>query len=256
MTATAPLVDFEEIIGEANEPSSDEPELKEPKYKCSQCSTKINPEMIFDIGDIETDDHELIEMVRACCENCGFEEERKKKFPKEKPTPEMLKAWNSYKPPKGVATHGCFGYVAGSLIVGDKHHQAIMALLIDNGWTWDQLMEAEQIWGWYSLYYGHQDKKPYVDLNYVSDGGFLHKEASKGCKEAFAELFGLTDIGGKAKGKFKNNGGDVLDRGHGKFGGDFERHYGEGKLLPSAYVRTSVTPIPPPPEPKEEIESG
>jgi hypothetical protein len=153
-------------------------------------------------------------------------------------TPEERKAeWASYKPPVGVSGYGCFGFVNGHLILGKHHHQAIMAHFIANGWTWEDLMTAEQIWGWYSLSYGHNEK-PRVDLNFVSDAAYLHRDAVKPCKAAFKKLFGVTQV----TGLFSKNGGDVVKRHGTDYGGDYDRHY---KDHPDRAARVSEkTPIP------------
>lgn len=142
---------------------------------------------------------------------------------------------------KVYPTHGCFGFVDGNLIIGNRHHQEIMALLIDKGWTWTDLMEAEQIWGWYSVCKGAS-----VKVNFVSDAAFLHKAAAKKCRKAFSELFDLP-----CEGKYKLNNGDVKQRHPGlEYGGDYDRHYAEGSdsLKWVKEHPTVISDIPDPPQ--------
>lgn len=42
----------------------------------------------------------------------------------------------------------CFGYVDGRLYGGRRHHMAIMQFILAHGYTFEELMEAEQAWGW------------------------------------------------------------------------------------------------------------
>lgn len=47
---------------------------------------------------------------------------------------------------------GCFGWINGVLYLGDVHHAQIIAGLIDNNiYTWETLMAAKQMWGWYDI---------------------------------------------------------------------------------------------------------
>lgn len=98
---------------------------------------------------------------------------------------------------------GSFGYVADHLMLADDHHQAIMGTLIDAGWTWEQLMQAKQAWGWFSVenanyhYYGDPEEdrrnrdKYYLNVSFVSDSGYLNDEAISGAEKAFEDLYHL-----------------------------------------------------------------
>src|SRR5688572_18119704 len=44
--------------------------------------------------------------------------------------------------------YSCFGYVNGKLYLGRGHHMIIMQALLANGMSWEELMAAEQTWGW------------------------------------------------------------------------------------------------------------
>lgn len=144
--------------------------------------------------------------------------------------------------------HGCFGFVNGHLILGNSHHQEILAALLGAGWSWEDLMEAEQIWGWYSAFDGRG-----IELSFVSDAGFLHDSAEKGAKAAFEKVFKLPVT-------YTRRGGDVIQRGRGSFGGDFEESYIMGEDPEEMHEQWSelnesqgwsipqnVTPIPDPP---------
>jgi hypothetical protein len=141
--------------------------------------------------------------------------------------------------PRDLPHSGCFGFVNGHLLIGHHHHQAIMAQLIDAGWTWEDLMTAEQIWGWFVVddnFFG----QPHVNIDFVSDAATMNKSAAKGCRKAFTKLYKI-----KGKGSWKANRGDVTSRHNLSYGGDFDTHYGEGRSVPK--VIYDATPIPEPP---------
>lgn len=149
--------------------------------------------------------------------------------------------WARYRVPEKLSGNGCFGFVDGHLMLGNRHHQAIMARLLGNGWTWEDLMTAEQIWGWYyvqSPTTGYEGP-PKVVLDFVSDAAYLHRGAVLPCKKAFKELFKVKSC----VGAFSRNRGDVSERGHGDYGGDFDRHYGRADLKAVRGV-LEATPVP------------
>lgn len=167
--------------------------------------------------------------------------------------------WENYNP--GVPHHGCFGFLNGHLILGAGHHQAIMAMLLDGGWTWQELFEATQVWGWYTINAMDFDSpwfdpdefyEPSVSVSFVSDAAIMQEEAAEACVEAFKEVLGVTKVTG---GEFMEDR-DV--RRHGReYGGDFDRHYkGEdGELVLPSYraIYDDVTPLPPPPSLEKEL---
>lgn len=150
--------------------------------------------------------------------------------------------WNEVKEkgfqhPMFLPQHGCFGYINGNLILGNRHHQEVMFRLInDKGWTWEQLVEAEQVWGWYHVS---------VDLgsiNFSSDAGTMTgKKVKKACMDQFGAWFGKpfkegNGYGGKSKKTY---------------GGDFEYKYGtpgNWNGYKADYDNTIITPLPDPPE--------
>lgn len=100
---------------------------------------------------------------------------------------------------EGLPDSGSFGFVAGHLMLADDHHQAIMGNLIEAGWTWEQLMEADQAWGWFTVEYDYDDDdyddegdpkyKYYVDVSFTSDSGFQNDVDA--ALKAFQELYRL-----------------------------------------------------------------
>lgn len=56
-------------------------------------------------------------------------------------------------PEPGDIYEGCFGWVNGNLYLGDVHHAAIIARLIENEThTWESLIAAKQMWGWFTIF--------------------------------------------------------------------------------------------------------
>lgn len=58
---------------------------------------------------------------------------------------------------------GCYGFVNGTLYLGDVHHALIISNMMNgeypDKWDWESLANAKQVWGWYEI----------SDVN--SDGG-------------------------------------------------------------------------------------
>ena len=128
---------------------------------------------------------------------------------------------------EGYPFEGCFGYIGGHLILGEKHHQEMIARLLDAGWTWDQLMNAKQAWGWY-IFGGYTDwdedewyevpaatewdwRDGYIELSFTSDAA-MQKGAIGATVAAFKQLFGLPVYyeSGEASGVTKENYGEGL----------------------------------------------
>lgn len=74
----------------------------------------------------------------------------------------------------------CFGFLNGKLYLGYTHHMAIMNALLVKGWTWEDLMNAEQVWGWLDANY----TVPIV--NFSTDAGMIGSEEVK--EEAIKSL--------------------------------------------------------------------
>lgn len=191
--------------------------------------------------------------AKKAYQNASYQEQQKLYKEKLDKAKEEHPGWFEWELPKGYPSNGCFGYIAGHLLVGSRHHQAIMSQLLDNGWTWTDLMTAEQVWGWYDVVgpgvnYGYEAHPARVSLNFVSDAATMNEEAVEGCKQAFMELYGVEQVTGDW---YDNR--DVERHGL-EYGGDFDRHYiVDGKLKPNNVIKTDLTPVPPPPSLKEEL---
>lgn len=139
--------------------------------------------------------------------------------------------------PMFLPPRGCFGFINGNLILGNRHHQEVMFRLIsEKGWTWDQLVEAEQVWGWFYAY------ETEASINFSSDAGSMtSKKVKKDCIKKFGEWFGKP---------FKEGSGyGGLDKD--SYGGDFAKKYGEPgnwNGYKADYDSTIITPLPDPPE--------
>lgn len=117
---------------------------------------------------------------------------------------------------EGLPSSGCFGFVNGHLILGKGHHQLIMARLISAGWTWEQLMEAEQAWGWYNLepvsyheqYFDIENMKDwqkhsyFVHVMFTSDAGYQNEDAKNGALGAFASMYHIPAKEDKSYGSY------------------------------------------------------
>lgn len=152
-------------------------------------------------------------------------------------------SWNEIqevglKHPIFLPKSGCFGFINGYLILGNRHHQEVMFRLInEKGWTWEQLVDAKQVWGWFHTF----DKKG--DVRFSSDAGSMtSKQVKNQCIAEFSEWFGTpfhetVGYGGLNKAKY---------------GGDFKSKYGdpeEGKWdgYRANEESTIITPLPDPP---------
>ena len=115
---------------------------------------------------------------------------------------------------------GCYGFVNGTLYLGQVHHAAIIAGLISGDYgapyDWEGLANAKQVWGWYELQDVNYDRYDYMMENkprYVGEITFATDDAKQtyGLKAklvaAFKEAFpGTTwqvqkDVFGYARGK-------------------------------------------------------
>jgi hypothetical protein len=139
--------------------------------------------------------------------------------------------------PVFLPAHGCFGFINGNLILGNRHHQEVMFRLIEEkGWTWEQLVDAKQVWGWYYAT-GNQGS-----VNFSSDAGTMSsKKVKKDCMNQFEEWFSKKFVEGSGYGgKSKKT-----------YGGDFEYKYGTpGNWTghKAGYDSTIITPLPNPPK--------
>jgi GNAT superfamily N-acetyltransferase/predicted RNA-binding Zn-ribbon protein involved in translation (DUF1610 family) len=154
---------------------------------------------------------------------------------------EAFKSDPDYIQTSGLPRHFCFGFVNGHLLLGNKHHQQIMAKLINSGWTWDDLMNAPQAWGWGHYMYGGTSGD-YMYTTYTSDAGFQNEKEIKRANAAIAQLYRLPvrDSGDREE-IF-----DSKEYGSGLEGKDFVKHYNEGGQLQSLLDKVQG-PVPPPP---------
>ena len=142
-----------------------------------------------------------------------------------------------YSHPLFIPKHGCFGFINGNLILANRHHMEIMyRLMEDKGWTWDDLMNATQVWGWYS-WTGTGDGS----VTFSSDAGIMTSEKVKNaCVKAFSDYFGH---------KFKKSGG-YGGKNKKTFGGNMELKYGKpGQWggYKCELPNTIISPLPDPP---------
>lgn len=72
----------------------------------------------------------------------------------------MAVIWTEYHPHydpdvPGDYLYGCYGFVNGTLYLGDTHHALIISEMINGAYpdkfTWETLASAKQVWGWYEL---------------------------------------------------------------------------------------------------------
>lgn len=151
-------------------------------------------------------------------------------------------SWNEiqemgFQHPIFLPQRGCFGFINGNLILGNRHHQEVMFRLInEKGWTWEQLVEAKQVWGWFYTYEGSGD------VRFSSDAGSMtSKKVKKECIKAFTTWFN--------KDFHESEGYGGLTKA--RYGGDFKQKYGEpGNWdgYKAEYDNTIITPLPNPPE--------
>jgi len=143
------------------------------------------------------------------------------------------------KHPIFLPQRGCFGFINGHLIIGNRHHQEVMFRLInEKGWTWEQLVDAEQVWGWF---YSH-DSYGGPTVRFSSDAGTMtSKKVKNKCIAEFSEWFGKTFTEAEGYGGLSKS----------NYGGDFQSKYGEPGNWDGSRAKESttiITPLPDPPE--------
>jgi len=139
--------------------------------------------------------------------------------------------------------YSCFGFIPPVLYLGSSHHMAIMAQLLEHGWTWEDLASAPQIWGWcYEQgMLGDQNKK--VRLKFSTDAAAHDPELVPQVKDAFAKLLGADEVDDYGDPKATNTEyGPNFDRLYGDEGA-YRGYYGEGGMsnLPNILVYNSQT---------------
>lgn len=147
---------------------------------------------------------------------------------------------------------GCYGFVNGTLILGIKHHQAIMMKMINAGWTWEQLMSVPQVWGWFGVdrYGKERDDEddewwPTLGISFASDSGIMtDEEVMKRAAGAFANLYHMPIEYHTHAGHGVNL--EKHEYGKGLRGKDFAQNYLPGGQL--HYLMEEIGKIPPPPE--------
>lgn len=72
----------------------------------------------------------------------------------------MAVIWTDYQQSIDPEEHeeyasGCYGFVNGTLYLGDRHHALIIAQMMEGAfpdkWDWESLANAKQVWGWYEI---------------------------------------------------------------------------------------------------------
>lgn len=137
--------------------------------------------------------------------------------------------------------HGCFGYVNGHLIIGQRHHQEIMFRLLENGWTWEDLLNAPQVWGWFSKNLNNN-----YNVWFSSDAGLMTGDDLK--QQVILKLSQMTGAPVTETGGY---GGKSKE----EFGGNFDKKYGDPLTQnpedmeghKTKQKSTILSPIPPPP---------
>jgi len=99
----------------------------------------------------------------------------------------MAVIWTEYHPnfdadEPDESYYGCYGFVNGTLYLGETHHALIISEMINGTYPdkfdWESLANAKQVWGWYELedvnrdYWGRNDDRPprYVgEITFASD---------------------------------------------------------------------------------------
>jgi hypothetical protein len=107
----------------------------------------------------------------------------------------------SYYKTAGLPVGGPFGWVNGAFLAGGGHHQAIIAMLMKHGWTWEDLFTARQAWGWLSITseYGRGGSgERYLSISFSSDAGMQNDVED--CMQDLANRYKLPakdDYGGE-----------------------------------------------------------
>lgn len=71
---------------------------------------------------------------------------------------------------------GCFGWIEGTLYLGERHHASMIAALIEkNAYNWETLPAAKQMWGWYEI----EDLTNWDPYDEDDDGNPLPKPKAK-----------------------------------------------------------------------------
>src|SRR6476469_2609944 len=98
----------------------------------------------------------------------------------------MAVIWTEYQPhydatKPNFSHYGCFGFVNGTLYLGDTHHALILSEMINGTYpekfTWESLAVAKQVWGWYEIQDvgGYDSPKP----RYVGEISFATDDAKQ-----------------------------------------------------------------------------
>lgn len=150
--------------------------------------------------------------------------------------------------PAFLPVHGCFGFLNGHLIIGMRHHQEIMYRLLESGWTWDDLLKADQRWGWFSYSPG----EGVGDLRFSSDAGTMTADISA-VEAAFENLYHAP---------FHDNKSGYGGKSESTYGGNFNLKYGptdapveEMTGTKTKYDNSILTPLPAPPVEDTDTES-
>ena len=111
--------------------------------------------------------------------------------------------------------YSCFAFLPPMLYLGNRHHMAIMQQLLQHGWTWEQLMEAKQLWGWSGD--SPHGEEPYIGLYLQTDAAILDKSLLPELEAAFTKLTGIDKF------VMKSN----TDPTNEEYAPDWDSHYGD-----------------------------
>lgn len=96
----------------------------------------------------------------------------------------------------------CFGYMNKILYIGDIHHAIIMNWMIENGSSWEELMSADQRWGWVYRQYSEDD--PIYDIRFATDDAKQTEGMGEEVRQVFEEWI-RQEAHPDAEVKFENN---------------------------------------------------
>jgi hypothetical protein len=146
---------------------------------------------------------------------------------------------------------GAFAYIDGHVIIAHIHHQGIIAALLNKGWTWEDLFEVPQAWGWWRN--APADGADYYDINYhptevwvrlTSDAG-MQTASDEEVIKAVGDTLGLEGIPWP---KQPTRGIENTENyGKGLSGKDNLQNYLDGGVAKEYAMKQIQTPVPDPP---------
>lgn len=128
------------------------------------------------------------------------------------------------------SSYSCFAFIPPLLFLGNRHHMAIMNQLLQHGWTWEQLMGAQQLWGWAA----DTDDEEDISLYLQTDAAMIDKSLLPQLEAAFTKLTGKSEFILKSDQEPTNE----------EYAPDWDYHYGEGGIytdVPGVLVYNTQT---------------